>query len=273
MPNSTDHSNDDATINDGTQDGVNDGTGVTLTPVLPTASDDDGDDPSFATMTDRERALVVKARAEEKRKLYKRLNDSDLKLRQLQDQLAALQRQPIPANPDTRQTRDEKIDQLLTQLQTLSAQQQETNAQIREMQQAERDRTNRTNLERYAQTLIAEVRAKGDDVILPMVGGDTEEEVEESVKIARAEWVLTVQRDREKRGNGRPPSVTVTSNGRRPAGTPPVQGVSTVEADQHENIDELTSDAAVRSGDYEKHRNQLFSRLRRGYKYGGQPSA
>jgi hypothetical protein len=61
------------------------------------------------------------------------------------------------------------------------------------------------------------------------------------------------------------------SNG-RPAGTPPVVTPNTVEADaQDEFMNELKADpdAAVRSGNYQKNRNQILGKFKRGYKYGG----
>lgn len=283
MSRTADELNDDAITNDGQNGGIPDNAGndggaaddQNAAPVgaAPTPT------PEFALMTDRERALVEKARAEEKRKLYKKAQDQDNELKTLRAQVKELQRNPLPssANESQRQSRDEKLDQLLAAMNRLAEQQDTTNARLETIESAEQRRQDQLSLDRLRNALVAEIRANGEDVVEGMVGGETQEELEESIKIARAEWLLTMQRAGKKvgngNGNGTPRSVTVQRNTGRPAGTPPVVAANSVEADNHENIDDLTSDAAVRNGDYEKNRNSLFSRLRRGYKYGQQPTS
>jgi hypothetical protein len=235
-------------------------------------------DVQFATMSEREKALVEKARGEEKRKLYRKQQEQDTQIKDLQRQIREMQTAPPPSTETGRQSRDDRMDRLMDAITSLSESQRQTNERLDRMQGEEENRRRRTDLDRYADTLVAQVRATGDDVVEGLVGGDSEEQIENSVKIARAEWFLIVQKERERaqRGNGRngaPSSVTVQTSGRRPAGTPPVQVPNSVEADNHENIDELTSQDAVRSGDYEKNRSKLWGNLKRSTRYVGNSPA
>lgn len=266
MPNSIDDAqNDDATTNDGQQP-----------PVIDHNSPADSDDPEFAGMSDRERALVTRARGDEKRKLYKRQKEQDQQIADLRAQIQQLQQQPPPATPRQAETRNDKIDALAETMQRIADAQAATNKRIDDMNNAEVERRRKAELRQYAVEQISEFRQThpGQDLIEGFVGGDSEEEIDDSVKIANAEWKLAIQKHEARQGgsnrNGAPSQVTVQNgNGRRPAGTPPVQVANSVEADNNENIDELTSDDAVRSGSYAKNRNQLLGKLKRGYRYTG----
>lgn len=261
---------DDAIINDTSNDGTANNDDSNVQPPAPVAN------PEFAGMSDRERALVTKAREEEKRKLYKKQREQDELITSLQAQVRALQQAPPPPTPAGQQSRDEKLDTLIASINKLSAAHDQTNARIESMQNEEAARRRRVDLDRHAADKIREIRVTGDDVIEALVGGDTEEDIDISVRIAHAEWMLAVQKEREKAGrrNPAPSSVTVQQSGGRPAGVPSVQTPNSVEAVDHANINDLTSQEAVRSGDYEKNRSNLFSKLKRSYRYGGtQPSA
>lgn len=274
MTRNNDEMNDDA-IDDG-QDGnnVNENDGTEVQPLTPQPNPSPVE---FANMNDRERALVEKARGEEKRKLYKKQRELEETIKDLRKQMKELQTAPTPRSSDDRQTRDDKLDALLNGINTLAQSQKELSERLDTIQNEEVSRRRRADLDAYSARRVAEIRRGGEDVIEALVGGDSEEEVEDSIKIARAEWMLAVQKDRERNGRsngGRPQSVTVQTSGRRPSGAPAPVTPGSVEADDHENIDALTSDDAVRSGDYEKHRSKLFGKLRRSYKYGGnQPNA
>lgn len=240
----------------------------------PPNSGDNGGDPEFAGMNERERALVKKARGEEKRKLYTRQKEQDEQIRRLTAEVRRLQSAPPPATPAQAENRDDRIDALLTSINRLAEMQQATSTRIEEMQQSEIRRRRDSELRLYAQEQIADLRRSGEDLIEALVGGESEEEIDNSIKIANAEWKLTIQKHESKNPrSGSPSSVTVQNNGngRRPAGTPPVQVANSVEADSdQETIDELTSNDAVRNGSYEKNRNRLLGTLKRSYKYTGQ---
>jgi hypothetical protein len=245
-------------------------------PITATAADDD---PEFAGMNDRERSLVKKARGEEKRKLYKRQQEQEEQIRTLTRQVQQLRTAPPPATPAQAENRDDRIDNLLTSINRLAEAQTATNTRIEEMQQGEIRRRRESELKLYAAEQIADLRQSGEDLIEGLVGGDSEEDIDNSIKIANAEWKLTIQKHEAKQprpNSGSPTSVTVQSgNGRRPAGTPPVQVANSVEAESNqETIDELTSNDAVRNGSYEKNRSKLFGTLKRNFKYtGNQPTS
>lgn len=255
MPNSSDNQNDDAIITSGQPvSGVVD------------------DDPEFATMTDREKALVQKARGVEKKKLYKRQSELQTQITELQAQLRQLQQQPPPATPAQANAQNDQIGQLIESVQNLAKAQAATNERIEAIQNGEVQRRRESELRQYALERSADFRRTHpqEDLIDGFVGGDTEEEIDDSIKIANAEWKLAIQKHEARRAPAAgPASVTVQGNGRRPAGTPPVQVANSVEADDHANIDELTSDDAVRDGSYAKHRNELLGKLKRGYRYSG----
>jgi hypothetical protein len=273
MPNSNiDDQNDDAIITDDAADDQTGGVGGGNTP------HPSPDDTEFAGMSDRERALVTKARSEEKRKLYKKSQEQERQIKELQASLRTLQQQPPApaANSRQRETRDEKIDTLVESIQRLAEAQAQTNTRIEAMQTDEVNRRRTAELRQYAAEQIALVRNRDENLIEGLVGGDSEEEIDDSIKIANAEWKLAIQEHDAKRnrGNQTPSSVTVQGNGRgrRPAGTPPVQVANSVEAETNqESIDEITSDDAIRDGTYAKHRKPLLSRLKRSYKYTGNP--
>jgi hypothetical protein len=230
----------------------------------------DDDDPEFANMTVRERALVTKARAQEKRKLYKDRDTLQTQVRDLQTQLRTLQQAPAPVTATGEVNRDAAMERLTSMIA-------ETQNQLRDMQQSEVKRRQEAELKRYAADRISEMRAKGKPVVASLVGGNTEEEIEYSLSVARAEYVLTEEEvlaaNGGRRGNnGSPASVTVQTQNGRPTGTPPVMTPNSVEADsENEIITQITSDpdAAVRSGAYSgKNRTQILGKLKRGYQYG-----
>jgi hypothetical protein len=253
-----DDQNDDANNDD-----QNAGNNIAATPNAAT-----GRNTEFADMDPTTRALVDKARAEEKRKLYKKQEEQERQIRDLTAQIQALKQAPAPASADARQSREDKLDTLIASVGKLAESHRALDQRLDSMQNEEATRRRRIDLDRYAADRIAEVRANNEDVIEGLVSGDTEEQIDESVKIARAEWFLAVQKDREKHGRRPQPSVTVQTGG-RPRNTPAPVTPNSVEAEDHENIADLTSEAAVRNGDYEKHRTQILGKLKRQHKYGG----
>lgn len=229
----------------------------------------------FSGMTAREEALVTKARAEEKRKLQRRLAEQETALESLRKEMRELRNTPPSVVPKGG-NREDRIDALVGAVERLTTLHQETNARLDQMSNDEIARRRESELRAYAVRRIAEVREDGGDVIEALVGGDSEEEIDNSILIARAEYQLVVQKEEarrgSRRGNNGPSSVTVQNGGRRPAGVPQVQVPNSVEADITENIADLTSDEAVRNGDFEKNRKQLLGKLKRSFRYTGDPA-
>jgi hypothetical protein len=233
----------------------------------PTITEDE--DPEFASMSPRERALVTKARAQEKQKLYKSTNDLKRQVTDLRNELRAVQQAPPLPTSTGQETRDVAIERLGQMIQ-------ETQQQLREMQTQEVQRRRDSDLRRYTAERLRDMQASGKDVIAALVGGDSEEEIDQSIAIARAEYLLTEEKITARGGNrGVPASVTVGQHNGRPAGTPPVMTPNTVEADPHDELmTDITSDpdAAVRSGAYQKNRTSLLGKLKRNYRYGQPPA-
>jgi len=271
MPNSNpDDPNVTATTTNGQQNGQNTNVGANSTT----------GDPDFASMNERERALVTRARAEEKRKLYKRQREQEERIAELERSLRDLQNAPPPRTTAQADSQDTKFESLTTSINALVEESRRTQERIQQMEQNESKRRRDAELRAYAQEQINIVRQNGNDLIAVLVGGDSEEEIDDSIKVATAEYQFLIQqhenKTRAQNQNNNPTSVTVQSgNGRsRPQGTPPVQVPNSVEADSNqENIDDITSQNAVRDGSYAKNRTQLLGRLRRGYKYTGPQQA
>lgn len=223
----------------------------------------------FASMNDRERAFVQAARREEKDKLYKEQQRLKEDNDRLQRQLREIQAAPIPTTVAGADAQNDRIERLMQAVE-------QTNARLEAMQSNEIARRRESELRAYAANSISAMRERGEDVIEALVGGDSEDEVDESLLVARAEYQRVAIREEEKRNRttgGRRSSVTVQANGGRPTGTPRPVAPNTVDADDNEPLSEITSDDAVRNGTYEKNRTQLLSKLKRGYKYtGNQPA-
>lgn len=223
----------------------------------------------FATMSEREKAFVNKARADEKRKLYKAKKDLEDQLEKAKSDLRAAQNQPAPTTAQA-VTRADKMDAVLEQI---AANQAALAQRLDKIQTDEIKRREQSELATYTSQRLAALAREGKGLIETLVGGDSEEEIDNSILIAQAEYQLAVQHHQQRNPpNGRTPSSITVQNGRngRPTGAVPVQVPNTVEADSDsENIADLTSDSSVRDGSYEKNRSKLFSGIKRGYRYSG----
>lgn len=251
-------------LNDDQNESTTDDTTLDNTPPAPVTTPARRKRPDFANMNDREREFVQAARQEEKDKLYREQNRLKEENERLQAQLRAAQTAPTPttvAGIDAQNERIEKLMQVVEQ----------TNARLEAIQANEVARRRESELRAYAQEQIAAMRANGEDVIEALVGGSNEDEIDESLMVARAEYQRVAMREEEKRnkagGNRR--SVTVQSSGGRPSGAPRPVAPNTVEAEENESIRDITSDDAVRSGDWEKNRTKVLAKMRRGFRYQG----
>lgn len=253
--------NDDELNNDSTETNIDDAPAGEQTPVVPIAP---SGRPNFADMTPRERQLVQAARTEEKNKLYKEQQRTKEENERLQQQLRAAQTAPIPTTTAGIDAQNERIERLMEMVEAQGR-------QMSEMRETEMVRRHESELRAYAANAIATMRGNGEDVIEALVGGSNENEIDESLMVARAEYQRVVMLEEDKRtraasrSGARP--VTVQANGGRPAGTPRPLAPNMVEADDHESISDITSDAAVRDGSWEKNRTKVLGKLRRGFRY------
>jgi flagellar biosynthesis chaperone FliJ len=224
----------------------------------------------FADMSARERVLVQKARKEEKDKLYQQIERLRQQVDSAQTQLRQLQQAPAPPTSAGQENRNDQIENLATLIRQTN---QTISDRFEALEREGRERLQKEQLRSYKAERLAALRQEGEDVVESLIGGDTIEDIDMSIDIARAEYQYIVQKEEQKRaargGGGRPPaSVRVGTGNGRPAGTAPVLAANNVEAESNESITELTSNEAVRSGSYEKNRNQLLGKLKRSYRYG-----
>lgn len=218
--------------------------------------------PDFASMTPREREFVQAARKEEKDKLYneqKRLREEN---ERLQAQVRGIQNAPLPTTVAAADAQNERLEKLLSLVER-------TNSRLDAIESSEVARRRETELRSYAQQQIAAMRENDEYVVESLVGGSNEDEIDESLLVARAEYQRMVMQEEARQAKaGRPrSSVTVQANGGRPAGAPRPVTPNTVEAENNESIKDITSDVAVRSGEWESKRTQVLGKMRRGFKY------
>jgi hypothetical protein len=261
-----DDQNDDAGDDDVQDD---DQSGENAPPAPPAPREANGA-VEYATMTDREKALVTQVRNDEKRKQYKEKEKLQAALRVAEQRMRELESAPPAPTPRAREAREDKRDELVSLIREMREDMKRTNDRIERMESQTEQRERQKELDRYAKKKIDAIRAKGENVILALVGGETEADIDEAIEYAHAEWVLA-QPALPANGRRTASSVTVQQGGRRrPAGTPPVQVPNSVDQDENESINELTSDSAVRNGDYKKNRTRLLGGLKRSFKYVGQ---
>lgn len=208
--------------------------------------------------------FIEAARAQEKQKLYRDLKDTAELRKQITDltnQLTTLTRQVSTSTPVVTPkpaTLDEQITSLrdmITDTRTLILQ---------------RDRE--SELRAYRAEKVAELRGANIGFVESLVSGNTREDIDLSLELAKAEY-MQIEADIEARrppqstlGGARP--VIVRQGNARPAGVPPVvtpgaandAGPTVSEAE----IKELTSFEAIRSGDFKKNRSRLMTAIKTG---------
>jgi hypothetical protein len=258
-------------------------------PVVPSSSDDEimqALEIEFSNMTPREKLIAQGARRQEKKKLYGRLRDQKNSLADLQKQVKDLTARinvAPPAgtgngnsNPNPAIVSDDaRVQALQQQIQTLAGQMAQTNENIQRMTSATEKRERQAELRAFRNEVIADLRAEGREVIDSLVVGDSEEEIEQNLKIAEAEYkyqAAKIEEKLRKEMGAQPPSaVNIHQNAGRPTGAPPAVRTGTVESEpaiDNAQLNEVVSDDAVRDGTYEKHRGRLLGQIKRGYRHG-----
>ena len=223
---------------------------------------------------DTHTAMVEKARADEKAKLYSSLEKAKADAKKQAETVAGLQKQIEELKTLT--DKDLSADQRLAkQIESLKADivAERTAREASEKQAA--SEIQRSNLEAYKHRRLAEV---GGELIAELVGGNSQEEIEASIMVAHAEYQRLRQRFEQEfqathgtMPNTVPTTVaTVVEGAQSPHFTPPATGfpspVSPVPVAQTQvdlgSLANLTSEQAVRSGEYEKVRGQLLDNLK-----------
>lgn len=234
-----------------------DGNATAAPPVVaaPPASEEDVE---FGRLTPREKALVEKARAQEKTKLYGQLTDMKERLRQLQTPPQTTSRSAQP--PTTRSAREAEIAQLQTSVSQLSE-------QIR-----------RRDLREYRKDKVADLRARNVGFIESLIAGESEDVIDASIQLAIAEHGLqeTEFKTKYKIGdngtttpNAAPTSVVIRQSApRRPEGVPSVVGAG-VGGDSSDvlskaQINAMTSWDAIRNGTFAANRDRIHEAVRTG---------
>lgn len=219
---------------------------------------------------------VQAARTQEKRKLYGQITQltSDLsaaktEIRRLRSEAASQPTlQPVTT---TAATTEEQEPDRLARLETLvqglatSMSKADTDAQLR---------ARRAELSAFKQSLFTRAAEEGVGYIASLVSGDTEEDIESSFEVAKAEYALvhsdveervrqTLTRENETRVTTAPRVVRTAAN--RPVGVPSVapQGSGNSDTLGREEIKALTSIDAIRDGSYAANRKKLLAAVRR----------
>lgn len=210
-------------------------------------------------LTPREKALMEKVRAQEKQKLYKELTSLRERVRQFESQ--------PPAAPDdtTRRKKKSDEDDVIVSLQQ----------EIREMREESRKERRERELKDYRVEKIAAAKTNGVKLIESLVFGNSEEEIDVSFDVAKAEaQYLWTEFEREqapapRANNGR--TVIVREGARRqPEGVPPtLDGAgsgndSNRESFSKEEISRLASMDSIYDGTWAANRKKIISALRQG---------
>lgn len=228
----------------------------------------DVDDEQFGRLTPREKALVEKARAQEKTKLYAKINAIESRLRELQQGGG----NPPPATPrsnqsqGTRSVRDREVESLSQQLTDL-------NNKLRQQE-----------LRVYRKDKIDDLRRRNVGFVESLVNGDSEEVIDASIQLAMAEHAMMENEFKTRYnvgGNGgaapepvpaagaRPAPIVIRQSApRRPDGVPTVRGAE-VSGDSSNSIStaeitDMTSWEAIRNGTYAANRDRIHAAVRTG---------
>lgn len=209
------------------------------------------------TYTEREKILMNKARAEEKSKLYKNQEQLKTQIRELQDRIRNNSQGAPSSAPTTGTTSVSDSDVIREEIRSLRE----------ELQQTKRQ----SELKDYRAKRIAEAYAAGEYLVEALVDGNTEEEIDIALDVAKQEAQFLFMR-RDQHAGTPPQSTNVERNGRnRPSGVPraPARpGSGTSENDENsysvEQIRNIIGDGTgVRSGAYAQHRPQILAALKR----------
>jgi len=218
----------------------------------------EGDD--FKNLTPREKALVQKARVQEKQKLYTDIKDLRKRLKTFEDEQKTRDREdavrPKAAAKKTEDGDDEDLRQM-----------------IRDLRSEISDKERRNDLRNYRRDKIAEVRGGGERIIEALVMGESEEDIDASIEVAKAEAAyIYSEAEREVRRTGLPGpgekrTVVVRESPRRPSGVPQTVSSGPGSGDEEgttlsmRDLLKLASMDSVRDGTYAANRKKIHEAL------------
>lgn len=209
---------------------------------------------------------IEAARQQEKQKLYKDLKDTaDLRrtVTDLTRQLDTLKQQ-VPAAVAPTAAPAGSLDEQIASLRDMIT---ETRNLI-----VQRDRE--SDLRAYRAERIAELRGAGVGFVEALVTGNTREDIDLSLELAKAEY-MQIEADIEARRTPPPAPpqmgarpVVVNQGNARPRGVPPVVNAGSVAQTgptvTEAEVKELTSFDAIRSGDFKANRKRLHDAIKNG---------
>ena len=242
---------------------------------------------------------VEAVRAEEKKKLYGQLESAKgeakaaaERARTLEDEVGKLRSQ-VKESELNKLPDDQK---LLATIEEMKREGQEREARYREDMAKRDEEARQFQLQLYKEQRIRDLQADGIGVMDHLIGGNSREEIEASIAVAQAEYKLWEQRFYSRfqqqhppaqQPQQLPPQVTPDQvaqqfapnaqqqvpqqqpyqqvTGPTPTAPAPAPGSAGVDYNQ---IAQLTTQEAVRSGDYQKNRDVILARLRQGHPVG-----
>jgi hypothetical protein len=216
----------------------------------------DGD---FKNLTPREKALVQKARVQEKQKLYEDIKGLKKRLKAFEDEQKT-------------KDREEQIRPKATKSETASDDD-DLRQMIRDLRTEITEKERRNDLRNYRRDKIAEVRAGGERIIEALVMGESEEDIDASIEVAKAEAAyIYTEAERELRRNGNITTdgrrtVVMRESPRRPGGVPPTVSSGPGSGDEEgttismRDLLKLASMDSVRDGTYAANRKKIHEAL------------
>lgn len=150
--------------------------------------------------------LIEKAREQEKNKLYKSISDRDEIIRNQQVELEKLQGL-VKAKEDESLTEAEKFQK---EISTLKDSLKTLGDSIETEREAAKREKHEAQIAAYKERKIREVRESGEDLIVALVNGNSEDEVDASIEEAKEEFKKIFNKAEERIKKDIKPSVTNT---------------------------------------------------------------
>lgn len=252
--------------NDASDDGQGDdaGAGNQPPPAPPRANDND-----LTPRNDRERALMNRARSDEKQKLYRKDKELRDTIRSLTSRLDSMERNR--ATPSGNTGGNEPAP---------DASQSELMNMVRSLQDRLDNEARERKLGDYKRTVIEDLRRRGVPFVERLVTGDSEEEIDimAELAVADAEYLISQHAGNNTTNDDEPVpattgrrTVTRTGARQRPTGVPPMptrNSRSGQSDDSDYSLQKISSivrnGAGIRSGEYAKHRENIMRAIQNG---------
>lgn len=154
------------------------------------------------------KSLIEKARSEEKDKLYKTLETKDKDITELREKLKGLQSQ-LEAKENENLSEVEILQKEIRKLETDLA---KLNSDIETEREAARAEKKKAELTAYKERRLREVKEAEQDLVISLVGGNSEEEIEASIQHAILEYQTIEERILDKSKKEKPSSTPRVTN-------------------------------------------------------------